>query len=163
MVNFQQVVYENGIGREGHYWRSSVCDLCFLEDENLEHLFCLCSFFNILWNKFCLWTGIDSLALGGTLLDRLLSLNSSSYFWFFGLVFCWSIKVVFLQSLRCWVLWRHYLEIELLFFIKEGEIFFGLIGVRYVLGVVVLEFLVFFWLSRVLGWLLCFPFGFWVV
>lgn len=64
---------------------------CFREDGNVKHLFCSLSYSNLLWNNFCLWIGVDVSSRGSSLLVRLLNLNCSFSFWFFGLTFCWSI------------------------------------------------------------------------
>lgn len=67
------------------------CPLCFLEEEDVEHLFGSCTFTNIIWSKLCEWVGVSEAFPMGPLLDRLHGINSTNSSWFLSLVFCWSI------------------------------------------------------------------------
>lgn len=59
------------------------CPFYFLEEEDVEHLFCSSFFSNIFWINFCLWIGVDVYSLVDSLLDRLLDLNLTSSFLLF--------------------------------------------------------------------------------
>lgn len=52
-----------------------VCSLCFLNEEDVIHLFCSCSYSNLIWFNFCVWIGVGATSFAGSLLDR----DSKSY------------------------------------------------------------------------------------
>lgn len=60
-----------------------VCPLCFLEKEDVEHLFGSCPFSNLIWSKFCMWIRVGGVFHTCSLLDRLNGLNSVISCWFF--------------------------------------------------------------------------------
>ena len=69
-----------------------VCPLCFKKKEDMEHLFCSCSFYNLSWMNFCVWIDVDAPSLGDCLLVRLQHLNSTHFF----LIFWTCILLVYL-------------------------------------------------------------------
>lgn len=75
-----------------------VFPLCFLFDEDLEHLFGGCVVSNLWWNIFCRWLHVDLVDFFRTIITRLQALEVSSFSlfncdvsWLFGLAFCWII------------------------------------------------------------------------
>ncbi|KAI5416951.1 hypothetical protein KIW84_041809 [Lathyrus oleraceus] len=49
---------------------SLACPMCSSSDEDVPHLFCLCVFSNVIWNKVCCWLDIDSFGMAATLVEQ---------------------------------------------------------------------------------------------
>lgn len=77
---------------------NTICSLCFLDDESLDHIFLLCHVLNRIWVEACGWFGAVVSSWFGSLADCILvfievveSAVKRSMFWFLGLVICWVI------------------------------------------------------------------------